>query len=60
MCGKSRLRQGKCGELLKTFISIFLCKAAVVDFFCMYRLHDRIFLNLSPVYSVKLGLNFMK
>ena len=44
----------------KTFISILLCKAAVVVFCCLYRLRDRIFLNLSPVYSVKLGLNFMK
>ena len=50
MCGKSRQRQGKCGELLKTFISIFLCKAAVVDFFCLYCLHDRIFLNLSLIH----------
>ena len=44
----------------KNFYFHFLCKAAVVDFFCLYRLRDRIFLKLSPVYSVKLGLNFMK
>ena len=48
-------------EALKNFISILFCKAVVVVvFFCLYHFYDRIFLNLSPVYFVKLGLNFMK